>query len=308
MSKKLFDPSAYFKRRPRVYVLPTGAGIAFLALIMAMIFMSAVYASPTLQFLGFFLFALYTLSFAWTHSHLRKLEGLSFTMGDGFAGESAFVKLRAHSGSGDERQGLEIKVHLRAEGRKAVTLTSPAFALETVGALAETYPVPLTLTRGRWSVRRITLGTTAPFGLATAWMQAKLEEPLFVYPRRKEVTPRLRPEESVLAVSPSPGEENFRTLAESHWMTSALHVVPKPVADESTIIVKKFEGEDGGVPFIDWNELNGDFEERLSRCADGLARWEPGGALRLRTPFLDTTVRSETERRAALVRLAEARA
>lgn len=311
MSKKRSGLSGYFERRrarQRVYVVPTGAGVAMLALILALIFMSAVYASPSLQFLGFFLFALYTLSFAWTHSHLRKLDAVAFTLTPGFALEAGTIRLRARSGQRDERQGLEVKVHLRAEGRKAVTLSTEPFTLEETGAIERGFPFVLKAARGRWRVRRITIGTGAPFGLATAWISVPGAEDFFIYPRRMEVTLRPRALDAMEAAAPAPGEENFQALSESPWMTSALHVVPKPTADESSIIVKRFESDAGGGLLLDWTELPGGFEDRVSRCADALARWSPGTTLTLRTPVLNARVRDEQERRRALERFAEARA
>lgn len=311
MFKKLSGPFGFFERaraRTRVYVLPTGPGVALLALILALIFMSAVYASPSLQFLGFFLFALFTLSFAWTHSHLRRLEKISFSPAPGHAGEGGAVRLRAWSGSSDERQGLEVKLHLRAPGRKPVTLTTAPFTLEQDGEVDRELPLPLPLARGRWRVRRTTIGTSAPFGLATAWMSVAGGGDYFVYPRRREVFLSSRPAEvGGGAEGFSVGDETFDRLTESPWMTSALHVVPKPAADESLIVVKKFAGAADGAPVLEWEELPPGFEDRVSRCAEALARAEPGAALELRTPIFRGTVRTAEERRRALELFAEAR-
>ncbi|MBX2995903.1 MAG: hypothetical protein KF681_13840 [Bdellovibrionaceae bacterium] len=302
MFKTLSGLFESFERPHRIYVMPTRAGVLMLVMNLFLILMSAVYSSPSVQLLGFFLFALYGLGMTWTHAQLRGLSQLKLHTRANFAFESGLWELHGHSSAKESRAGLSVRVRLK-KGQQKEELASTTFEMNGDGSLRPHPRVDVTLRRGRWAVTRAGLETRAPFGLFRAWVRLPVAGDLIVYPARMEAALPVGSPGQAEREASATTEEDFASVFESARLDRANHVVPRPSSNESLMILKKFESPMGGRPSLRWSELEGDLERRLSICAAAAVRY-PG--LEVDTPYVRGRLETDESREAALTAWAEA--
>ncbi len=270
-----------------------------------LILMSAVYSSPSVQLLGFFLFALYGLGMTWTHTSLRKLSKLTLVSEPAFAGDLLKVDILGVSKLQELRPGIELQLTCSRRG-EVQTLTSQKFDLQVEGHFRHRLLLSLPLRRGRWTQRRVRLQTRAPFGLFRAWIRVQAASGDFlVYPQPKDFD-LSQGLEGPLAQERSPAtqDEDFASLYESSKIDRANHVVPRPTTNESLILLKKFESSSSSVRRLRWSELPGDDEAKLSFCAGAARSFYPG--LTVETPFYSGKLLTPLDLKQALTAWAEA--
>jgi hypothetical protein len=305
MFKTLSGLFASFERPQRIYVMPTKAGVLMLLMNLFLILMSAVYSSPSVQLLGFFLFALYGLGMTWTHASLRKLSKLGLSCEPMFAGDLLHAEIFGFSKLKEPRAGIELQITCSRRG-EIQTFASTKFDLQVEGDFRHRLMMTQPLRRGRWALLRLRLQTKAPFGLFRAWIRIPTQsEDLVVYPQPKPFD-LSRGSEGALPQerSPATNEEDFASLFESSKIDRANHVVPRPLNNESMIILKKFESSSSGVRVLKWSELPGDEEAKLSYCAGAAKSFFPG--LLVETPFYSGKLQTPGDLRRALTAWAEA--
>lgn len=300
MSKRLFARPAFFKRRPRLFVRPTAAGAIFLAFIIAVLLMAAIYSNMSLQLLGFFLLGLYALAMVWTHAELRGLLIGGAGISPAPSGEVLRLDLEFESTLALDREKIHVEARFRREGDgREWTLVAPLGRVTGRGPLIRAVPVLATAPRGRWRAPRLTLWSRAPFGLFHVWTYRKDDLDLWVYPA---LAKGLRPGRATGAVREESagglGEEDFSELRESHRVTSASRVAAKPARQESLLLLKEFDSDRGGEKVLDWSELGGSLEDKLSLCAGALYRSPE--AWRVRTPYFEGRVVDEEGKGRAL--------
>ena len=271
MSKMSFAIPRLFKRRERLYIMPTKVGLLFFLFILAVLLMSAIYSVQGIQLLGFFMLGLFALALTWTHSELRGLSIQSLSMTDASSGSKARTEVRIESRQDAERVGVRIAGRLK----NSVTgdFWRPEFRLGEVRGKIETvrgFDLPLEAPRGKWQSERWTISSRSPFGLFQVWMVLPFKPEVWIYP-----VPIVPPLYRRVGFDQNQhqraiGEEDFAGVRESHWVTSASRVVAKPAREESMLLVKDLEANEGGDAFLDWNALQGDHERKLSYCAGAL--------------------------------------
>ena len=248
--------------RRRLYILPTGAGVAFALLLFLMLIAGLNYGNSLALFLTFLLgaFALVTM-----HQCHRNLLGV------------AVLTVSAPA------------VFARSHGTVHVTLANPAglaryrieAALPELPAVAADLPpresrrLDLTLPavkRGLVRIERLRLSTAHPFGLFRAWTWLHTPIEMMVYPRPA-------------GDRPMPLESGARTGARSRggsepdeWLTlrpfrdgdSPRQVDWKAYAREAPLLVKEYSPAGSELRVFDFARLtHPDPEARLSQ----LARW-----------------------------------
>lgn len=250
--------------RRRVYVLPTGAGIAY-ALALPVLLLAAINYNLSLGHALVFLLA--GLGLAALLETFRSLAGLSLAPGHCppvFAGQEARFGLVLRNPGRRPRRSLA----LGAEGGPTRLVDVPA--ADSV-EIALAVPAPR---RGRLPLPRITLATVWPLGLVRAWAYAVPDQHCLVYPAPAADAPPL-PTGSGHGggLRQSGGNDDFAGLRD-HRPGEPLHRVAWKAAarnPDGPLPAKHFAGEGVARLWLDWRDLPPGLatEQRIAV----LARW-----------------------------------
>src|SRR5580692_6575824 len=138
--------------RRRLYILPTGVGIAFGALLLLMLIAGLNYANSLALLTTFLLAALALVAMHACHRNLLGLTVTDLSSREAFEGEHATLRLRLLNTSAQPRVGIEVD----GTGEPAVTCNTPANGDATVTLRVAT---PL---RGAMPVGRLRIKSTWP--------------------------------------------------------------------------------------------------------------------------------------------------
>jgi uncharacterized protein (DUF58 family) len=255
------DRGAVTLRRGRIYILPTGLGLAFGTMLFAMLLGSLNYANNLGLGLTFLLAALGLVAMQACHRNLEALVARAAGSEPPFAGRDAEFRFALANPSRAMRCDLE------------AATTATACAPVSIGAGAEatlSIRVP-TRRRGSIVLERIEIATRFPYGLFRAWAVLHPGARCLVYPAPARDAP---------APPPSPagsgggtlrrGEDDFAGLKDYHPGDPPRHIAWKAFARADELLVKEFSGAAMPLPVFDFADAPGaDLETRLSV----LARW-----------------------------------
>jgi uncharacterized protein (DUF58 family) len=255
------DRGAVTLKRGRIYILPTGLGLAFGVMLVGMLLGSLNYANN----LGLVLtFLLGSLAVAAMHACHRNIEALVVRPAGTeapFAGNEAVFRVALANPGRAPRCDIEAKA---ASG--AVVESSVAGGGEATLEIR----VP-TRRRGSVLLARVEIATRFPYGLFRAWAVWHPEITCTVYPRPAATAPP--PPGAPAGTSGGRirrGEEDFAGLKDYHPGDPPRHIAWKAFARANELLVKEFSGDAENIPVFDLDSAPGaDLEARLSV----LARW-----------------------------------
>jgi uncharacterized protein (DUF58 family) len=249
--------------RHRVFILPTGAGMLYCAVLLTMLIGAINYNLSLGHALVFLLTGLGLVAMVHT---FRNLFDLALTPGRAepvFAGETALFALHVDNRRQEARRSLELSF-----GRnQRVPLDIPA------GEQASAAIPFVTARRGRLEPGRLTLASRYPLGLFRAWASPALPMSCLVYPRPVDAP---LPPSSFSQRNPGrlgkSGREDFSGLRERQPNDSPRHIAWKAVArdfDHRPLLIKQFDGGAAEELWLDWNLAPDarDVEARLSILA-----------------------------------------
>jgi uncharacterized protein (DUF58 family) len=247
--------------RRRVYILPTGLGLAYAAMLFAMLLAGLNYGNNLALALTFLLAAGGWVAMHQCHHNLAGLEISPAGTRAPFAGDDAefAFALAARSTRAD--------LVLSAGGRAAA-----AVSLEpTLGATAAV-GVP-TARRGRVRLTRLRVESSFPLGLFTAWTWTHPDLECLVYPRpapRDREGPPPAAEPGAAHDGRASGEEDFAGLRAFRAGDPPRRIAWKAWARGGELVVKEYVGAARAPILFDLDAAPGrDLEARLAR----LARW-----------------------------------
>jgi uncharacterized protein (DUF58 family) len=262
----------------RIYVLPTGVGLSFGALLLAMLLASLNYTLSLGFALTFILVGVGHLALLGAH---RNLLGLSLADGRAegvFAGEPVELQLFFSEASGRARSGLEIG----PRGGDAARFDVPQG-----GRMRVAVPLP-SLRRGLHRPDRLRLETRHPLGLVRAWSYLEPDIAFWVYPE-PELHPPLHPDAlggNQGRRRAEEGSDSFDSLRPYRPGDPLRHIAWRRLARGGPPVTKEFRGEAGSLRLLRWEDCGGlDSEARLSRlCAWMLAAHQSGERWGMRIP------------------------
>jgi uncharacterized protein (DUF58 family) len=255
------DRDAVTLRRGRIYILPTGLGAAFAAMLVAMLLGSLNYANNLGLALTFLLGALGVAAMHACHRNLEALVVRAAGAEPPFAGGDATFRFVLANAGRAPRIDLEASAPSTAGGQASV----PAGSEATIEL-----SVP-TRRRGSIVLDRVEIATRFPYGLFRAWAVLHPGLACLVYPRPADGAPPppLAPAEAAGGVARR-GEDDFAGLKDYHPGDPPRHIAWKAYARAGELLVKEFSGESEPIPVFDLADAPGaDLESRLSV----LARW-----------------------------------
>ncbi|HEY0767430.1 MAG TPA: DUF58 domain-containing protein [Steroidobacteraceae bacterium] len=248
--------------RRRLYILPTGAGMAFGLLLFLMLLAGLNYGNSLALFLTFVLAAFALVVMQQCHRNLLGITVIAASAPAVFARSSGAVQVTLANPADLARAGIEAALPQLA----AVAADLPA---RDRRRLELPLPAP---TRGMLRIDRLRLTTTHPFGLFRAWTWVHTPVEMMIYPRPAGALPM--PAESGL----KPGARSRGGSGADEWVglrpfrdgDSPRQVDWKAYAREAPLLVKEYSPAGSELRLFDFAQLTDpDTEARLSQ----LARW-----------------------------------
>ena len=267
-------------RRQRIYILPTRLGIAFGAMLFAMLLGGMNYNNNLGLGLTFMLVSLGLVTMHHAHGTLAGVRLRLLEAVPGFVGSDVRFRLLLEHSSNVARPALEIG--LTPDGPGNVTTDLPP-----EGASEATLVLPAQR-RGRVELDRFIVSTSHPFGLFRAWAVVHPAYSAIAWPKPAErgITPPLTATDTGGAQSGAIGEDDFAGLRPFHPGDSLRRVAWKAYARGHGLHTKQYAGTDVVSHVFDYESLAGlAVESRLEQ----LCRWvldaqEHGEAFALRLP------------------------
>ncbi len=248
-------------RRGRIYILPTGLGLAFGLMLFAMLLGSLNYANNLGLGLTFLLAALGVVAMQACHRNLEALIARTAGTEPPFAGQDAVFRLALANPSDAARRDLEAQTRFPLEAPVSIEAGD-----EATVALR----VP-TRRRGAIVLDRVEIATRFPYGLFRAWAVLHPGERCLVYPRpATDAPPPPQSPGGMGGGAARRGEDDFAGLKDYHPGDPPRHIAWKAFARANELLVKEFSGAAESLPVFDLEDAPGkDLETRLAV----LARW-----------------------------------
>lgn len=265
-----------FDRR-RVYVLPTGFGLFFALLLLAMLAGALNYNNNPAMLLGLLLTGAALASLVAAQLQLTGLQIVAIEAEPVPAGTPLVVRVHAQAPSTRVRRGLRVR------GDHALSIA----VLHLDAGAGEAQIAFPTVERGWFDLPRLAIWTTRPLGLARAWGYVWSEQPLLVYPAPELHGPPLPGGAGDHAQSRlHPSGDDVHHLRNFRTGDARRAIAWKASARRDTLLVREYEQPLGADVVLDWQQLYGlQHEARIAR----LARWvdeaeRDGRRYRLRLP------------------------
>ena len=275
------DPDPVVLSGRRIYILPTGLGVAFALMLFAMFLGAMNYGNNLALGLAFMLGALGLTAMHYCHRNLANVRIASATTEPVFAGEAVHFRISLENEAPLSRHEIVIGNDLG---------TAPAVRIDSGGraVLGVDLPAPH---RGYLILDRFEISTRHPFGLFRAWAYLHMDIRCVVYPRPapRGLPPPPLETDTGGAQDSYRGDEDFAGLRSFHPGDSPRRIAWKAYARGQGLHVKVYAGTAVTSHRFDWESLAGlGVEARLSQ----LCRWiedayAEGHAFGLKLPDLD---------------------
>lgn len=275
------DPEPLTVATRRIYIIPTGMGVAFAVMLLAMFIGAMNYANNLALGLTFLLGSLALTAMHYCHRNLAGIVIRSASTEPVFAGDEATFQIALENTAPLARhellvandQGTSLPQLIPANGRAVFELQLPAPR------------------RGLLTLDHFELITRHPFSLFRAWTHVHMNMTCVVYPKPapRGLTPPPVETDTGGAQDSVRGDEEFAGMRPFHPGDSPRRIAWKAYAREQGLQVKVYAGTAVTSHVLDWDALTGlGTEARLSQ----LCRWiedahAAGRAFALRMPGLD---------------------
>lgn len=256
------DASPCTLRARRIYILPTGLGLAYGLMLLAMLAGAMNYANNLALGLALLLGSLGLTAMHHCHRNLHGLVVRAAGADPVFAGQTARFRIILENTASTPRAELVVE----NEHHTSTPLQLPA------GSSVETQLQIPAIHRGRLPLDQFRISTFHPLGLFRAWVYLQMDSHCIVYPRQAA-------DNDLLPITPMPasgerhgipGEEEFAGLRPYQPGDSPRRIDWKAYAREQGLQVKQHAGAQTQPELLDFDALTGmDTEARLSQ----LCRW-----------------------------------
>lgn len=241
----------------RIYVLPTGMGMFFAVLVLAMTLGALNYANNPALLLALLLAGIGLASALAAHLQLSGLVLHAAAAAPVAAGEVLSVQLELQASDGRSREGLLLRFDHSA---------ASALATGTAQAMVASTPLP-TQRRGRLALPALTLSTTQPLGLVRAWTRLHPRLEVLVHPAAETNGPPL-PAAPPAGGNRSSNDSEQAQLRDYRHGDSLASVAWKASARRDSLLVREATAGSQAHWLLDWQALAGqDHEARIRRLA-----------------------------------------
>lgn len=246
----------------RIYIVPTGLGVAFALMLFAMFIGAMNYANNLALGLTFLLGSLALTAMHYCHRNLSGIVVRSATSEPVFAGDIAKFNIALENTAPLARHELTVlNDHGMAQPLRVPAHGRAVFELQL--------PAPR---RGLLTLDHFETVTRHPFGLFRAWSHLHMNMTCVVYPKpsARGLSPPPVETDTGGAQDALRGDEEFVGMRPFHPGDSPRRIAWKAYAREQGLQVKVYGGTAVTSHILDWNALSGlGTEARLSQ----LCRW-----------------------------------
>ncbi len=246
----------------RIYILPTRAGLIFLALWVGMLLGSVNYALAMGYLYTFLLLGLLLTALFATWRNLAGLNLLAVESEPAFAGDALRFTFRL----ANPHRRVRLAIGVAVDGASTVLASVPAAGQASVVLR------PLARSRGRQPLGVVRIYSEYPLGLFHAWALLKLNIAGIVWPRPagSHALPPDAGREASAGTHAGGGTEDFDGLRAYEQGMPPARIVWKSLARQGEPLAKAFVTPLAHALWLDWEVLAGlPPEARLSQ----LARW-----------------------------------
>lgn len=246
----------------RVYILPSGVGMAFSAMLLVMLVAGINYGNSLALFLTFLLGGFALVSMHQCHRNLVRLALLDASAVPTFATVPGMLRVTLQNDAGFTRYGIEIAVLEERPARGDIRPHEQSRIDVAVSAP----------TRGMVRIERFRVSCTHPFGLFRAWAWVHMPIEMVVYPRAHGSRPM------PVDVGSKAGTRSRGLSGSDEWLglrpfrdgDSPRQVAWKAYARGAPLLVKEYSALGADLHVFDFSRIEGlDTEARLEQ----LARW-----------------------------------
>jgi uncharacterized protein (DUF58 family) len=274
-------------RRNRIYILPTRLGVAYAAMLFAMLLGGMNYQNNVGLALTFLLAGLGLVTMHHCHGTLSGLRLRLLAAEPAFVGEKVRFRWLLENDAPLSRPAIEVRLE-RIGGVRGRPVEVPA-----LGAVATELRLPARA-RGLVPLERFVVSTAHPLGLFRAWVVVHPLHSAVAWPRpaSRGRTPPRTATDTGGAQPLTVGDEDFAGLRPFMTGDSLHRVAWKAYARGQGLHTKQYAGTDVVSHLFEWDSLRGlGTEERLAQ----LCRWvvdahERGEAFGLRLPGVSIDV------------------
>ena len=245
-----------------IFIFPTRTGFVFSLLLVLLILGAINYQNSLVYGVAFLLGAMFLVTILYTFRNLSQLSVELVAANQGFLGEEIGFEIRLQRPKHRPREGIQIGW--------PVSIQQWADLIEQEADVVRLY---VKSTRRGWlNPGRLLIETRFPLGLLRAWTWVDLNAAGLVYPAPIfDDFPMARSgslEEGEL-VDPQ-GSEDFREIRNYHPGDPVKHILWRTYARSDDLQVKEYASYLEPRYWLDFGEVGGDVEQRLSRLT-GLA-------------------------------------
>lgn len=245
-----------------IFIFPSKIGAAFFILLFLLLFGAINYQNSLIFGITFLLGSLFLVTILHTYKNLAGLTLEFIQSRPGFVGENIEFVIKISQPSGAQHEGIQLGW---PDGVKQWAQLEE-FESDTIHLF-----VPAK-TRGWMTPGRLLIETFYPLGLLRAWSWIDFESRALVYPK-----PVFQQTVMQASVDNDDGEimqrgdnDDFYEMRSYQEGDPIKHIVWRSYARSNELMVKQFAGHKDLQVMLDWQQLHGDTEYRLS-CLTGLA-------------------------------------
>lgn len=253
-------------RENRIYIIPTGRGLLFLAMVVVLILTAATYNNNLIFILAFFLFSMFIVSMLQTHYNLRAVR-LEFARAEeGFEGDG----IGLHFYLLQRRPGQKQAIWLRSRSKQFKTLSNAPENLNPSEMSKAIKIDVLAWKRGAYALPEVVIETFFPLGIFRAWKIFRLHGEIVVYPKPKGLTSLLpRPYDTgdaEMGLRAGP-DGDFGELKPYRAGESYHQIAWKHYARTGDLYTKLHWGSEDKHYLIPWRAQGKNFESGLSQMS-----------------------------------------
>jgi uncharacterized protein (DUF58 family) len=252
------DPPQLTLASPRIYILPTAAGLVYAAMLVTMLAGAMNYNNNLAFALTFLLAGVGIVTIYHTHRTLTGLRLHYLGAEAVFAGDPLLVRVRLLNDATEPRA----EVFLDWAGGAGI-----AGGLGPLQSRTVTMPLA-TFRRGPLPLPALRVATRAPLGLMRAWAWVHLDSLPIVYPRPAPAGAPSTSPDTLDAPDglDQRGDDDFAGLRSYQPGDSPRHIAWKSYARTGQLLVREYRGgSTADTVWIDWDAVSGDPETRIAQ-------------------------------------------
>lgn len=240
-----------------VFIFPSKTGAAFSALLLLLLFGAINYQNALIYGITFLLGSLFLVTILHTYKNLAGLT-LEFAQSrPGFVDENIEFQIKISQPNGTMHEGIQLGwpagvkqwAHLRTSDSDTVHLFVPA-------------------SRRGWLIPgRLLVETFYPLGLLRAWTWIDFDIKTLVYPKPLfgDAITKANSDNDDGEIIQRDGNDDFYEMRSYQEGDPIKHIAWRNYARSDELMVKQFAGHKDIQVILDWDQLSGGVENRLSR-------------------------------------------